>query len=400
MIAYAPPPCDMVPPSPAVEISTSRSAIATPHGQISDAAIAPAVIAPPETDLTPQWSPRLALDDQTTASKKASKSTPQSLFINASALMPATADTVVETPVAVTTASGESPSVQTRPLFSESVQPVETAIPIADSETMETESASDVSNEDLGEIQILRPREIAPPPQPPIGRLLVQTSAFASTNITGLEEPSTGGYPLGTSATLLLTPPLGPDTRLVASAGAGLTRFLENGSSNYNSFDFAVGVQHQLNREMYGRIGWSHRRLYRAGSGDELSSTHAVNLTLGRQDRFSDDLRLDSFYRLQAYFVGPDDFSRLTNTLGANLRYALSPRVEGSVGYQLSLEDYTQAVRFDTKHRLRAGVTYRPGSDVYVSGLLSYLFGTSSDDDVALDGLSVGLVFGYNLPLF
>ena len=261
------------------------------------------------------------------------------------------------------------------------------------------EDDPDISEDDLGEIRILQPQELPPPPEPPIAQLLLQASAFASTNITGLEDPSDGGYPLGTGATLLLTPALGPGTRLIASAGGSLTRFPDNGSSNYNALNFAVGVQHQLNRETYGRIGWSNRQLYRPGE-EQLSNTHSINLTVGRQDWFSDRLRLDSFYRLQAQFVDPDDFSRLTNTLGANLRYTLSPQVEGLVGYQLSLEDYTQTVRFDTKHRLRAGITYRPRQDLYVSGLVSYLLGSSSDSDVALDGLTVGLVLGFNLPLF
>ncbi|MBE7379825.1 MAG: hypothetical protein F6J95_000250 [Leptolyngbya sp. SIO1E4] len=313
-------------------------------------------------------------------------------------------------PALAITAPGVFPDVERAPSPESSLTPdvlapdgqelAEETDPVPDADSVELEADPDIRDEDLGEIRILRPQATPPPPQPPIAQLLLQASAFASTNITGLEAPSEGGYPLGSGATLLLTPPLGPGTRLIASAGGGLTRFPGNGSANYNALDFSAGIQHQLNRETYGRIGWNHRQLHRAGDDDQLSSTHAVNLTLGRQDWLSDRLRLDSFYRLQAHFVNPDDFSRLTHTLGTNLRYTLSPQVESLVGYQLALEDYTQTVRFDTKHRLRAGITYRPSRDLYVSGLVSYLLGASSESDVALDGLTVGLTVGFNLPLF
>lgn len=271
--------------------------------------------------------------------------------------------------------------------------------PVPEVEAVPSETAPEIEAEDLGEIRIVQP-EAAKPAQPPTARLLVQSSAYASTNITGLDEPSTGGYPLATGATLLLTPSLGPSTRVVASAGAGLTRFPDRGSSNYDVLDFSVGLQQQFSDEMYGRLAWDNRQLYRAGSGENLASTNAVNFTVGRQDQFSDRLRLDSFYDLQARFVSPDDFSRLTNSLGANLRYALSPQVETLVGYQLSLEDYTQVVRFDTTHRLRAGIHYRPAADVFLSGIATYLLGSSSEDEVSLDNLSIGFSVGLNLSLF
>lgn len=272
--------------------------------------------------------------------------------------------------------------------------------PVPDVDRVPLETAPEIESEDLGEIRILQPRATAPPPAPPTAQLLIQASAFASTNISGLEVSDEGGYPLGAGATLLLTPELGPSTRLVASAGAGVTRFPGDGDFNYDALDFSVGVQHQLTRDMYGRIAWDNRQLYRTGSGENLASTNAVNLTLGRQDKFSDDLRLDSYYVLQGRFVNPDEFSRLTNSLGANVRYAFSPQVDGLIGYQLALEDYTQVVRFDTTHRLRASINYRPSPEFYVSSTASYFFGSSSDQDVSLDNLSIGFSVGFNVPLF
>jgi hypothetical protein len=272
--------------------------------------------------------------------------------------------------------------------------------PIPDADLVPIETAPEIESEDLGEIRILQPRAAAAPSTPPTAQLLLQASAFGSTNITGLEEPSEGGFPLGTGATLLLTPALGPSTRLIASAGGGITRFPGNGDFNYNALDFSVGVQQQLTQEMYGRIAWDNRQLYRSGSGENLASINAVNLTIGRQDRFSDQLRLDSYYILQGRFVSPNEYSRLTNSLGANVRYALTPQVEGLVGYQLAFEDYTQVVRFDTTQSLRAGFNYRPSSEFYVSSMASYFFGSSSDADVFLDNLSFGFSVGFNVPLF
>jgi hypothetical protein len=121
--------------------------------------------------------------------------------------------------------------------------------PIPDADLVPIETAPEIESEDLGEIRILQPRAAAAPSTPPTAQLLLQASAFGSTNITGLEEPSEGGFPLGTGATLLLTPALGPSTRLIASAGGGITRFPGNGDFNYNALDFSVGVQQQLTQE-------------------------------------------------------------------------------------------------------------------------------------------------------
>lgn len=444
MIPCALPPCEITTPPPIVEPPVSEAAIASTTPQPESMATPPAPPATPEVSLKPQWSGSPTQSVRTAAKEKeespqapADKTSvslseietrlasevpaPAAIAANPATtqapIPPQNAPADVEplpdaiairhtTPKLAPTAPLELPEhvlaqAETNPPadFDPVPGPQTSPLEIEPDTSEEAVDEADISEDDLGEILILQPR--APTsPRPPTAQLLVQGSAFASTNITGLETPSTGGYLLGSGATLLLTPPLGPSTRLVASAGAGLTRFPNTGSSNYDAFDFSVGIQQQLNPNMFGSIGWEHRRLYRAGSGEQLSSTHAANLTIGRQDQFSDRLRLDSFYRLRANFVSPDDFSRLTNSLGANLRYALSPQVEGLVGYQLSLEDYTRVARFDTNHRFRAGITYRPRPDLYVSGLASYVLGSSSDDTISADGLSVGLVFGFNLPLF
>ena len=258
----------------------------------------------------------------------------------------------------------------------------------------------DVESE-LGEIRIIQPRLSQPRPRRrPFGQLLLRSSAFTSSNITGLEDFQESDIPLTNSATLLLTPKLGPQTTLVAAAGYGLSRFPQEGDSNYDFLNLSVGVQQQLNRATYAQLGWVQRQLYSEDSGSRLLRDNSLRLIIGRQDRLADKLRLDSFYEFRARFTDPNDRNRIGNTLGANLRYTITPKLTSFLGYQLALNDFTRVARFDTRHQIRASTTYSINRIVFVGGFLSYLFGTSSDSAIDPENFSAGLSLGINIPFF
>lgn len=255
--------------------------------------------------------------------------------------------------------------------------------------------------DELGEIEIITPRQQQPPQrrQPDV-QLLLRSSAFTSSNITSLEIFQPSDTVFINSATLLATPKLGENTRLVAAAGGGLVRYADQGDFNYNYLNFNVGIQQRLTRGMYGQLGWVQERLYRNGSGDRLLLDDSLRLTVGRQDQLSDRLRLDSFYELRTSFATPNDQNRVANTLGARLRYDITPQLQGALDYRLSLKDFTQQDRFDTQNQIGLEAIYSLNRDLFISGSASYLFGSSSDATVDLDNFSVGINIGLNLPLF
>ncbi|MBW4642537.1 MAG: outer membrane beta-barrel protein [Goleter apudmare HA4340-LM2] len=260
---------------------------------------------------------------------------------------------------------------------------------------------ADVEDE-LGEIQIIPTRPVQQPPQrrQPDVQLLLRSSAFTSSNISSLEIPQPSDAIFINSATLLATPKLGEETRLIAAAGGGLVRYGEQGDFNYNYLNFNVGLQQRLTKEMYGQLGWYQERLYRNGSGDRLLLDDSVRLSVGRQDQLNSRLRVDSFYELRASFATPNDQNRIANTLGARLRYDITPKLQGALNYRLSLKDFTQQDRFDTQNQFGLEAIYNINPDLFIGGSASYLFGSSSDASVDLNNVSVGVSIGLNVPLF
>lgn len=260
---------------------------------------------------------------------------------------------------------------------------------------------ADVEDE-LGEIQIIPTRPVQQPPQrrQPDVQLLLRSSVFTSSNISSLEIPQPSDTILINSATLLATPKLGEQTRLIASVGGGLVRYATQGDFNYNYLNFNVGVQQRLTKEMYGQLGWYQERLYRNGSGDSLLLDDSLRLSVGRQDQLNSRLRLDSFYELRASFTTPNDQNRIANTLGARLRYDITPKLQAALDYRLTLKDFTQQERFDTQNQLGVEAIYNINPDLFIGGSASYLFGSSSNTSVDLNNFSVGISVGLNVPLF
>ena len=306
------------------------------------------------------------------------------------------AETSIGSPQPDAQRSGLTPSIELTQTVSES-----TDDGFLDPNLEDTPLNPEDVERELGEIRLIRPGLSPPQPPPqPTAQLLLRSSAFTSSNITGLEATQESDIPLTNSATLLVTPKLGPATTLVAAAGYGLTRFPQEGDSNYDFLNLSVGVQQQLNRSTYAQWGWVQRQLYSEDSGSRLLLDNSLRFIVGRQDQLADKLRLDSFYELRARFTDPNDRNRLGNTLGARLRYAITPQLSSILGYQLTLNDFTRAARFDTRHQIRAATTYSINRTVFLGGTLSYLFGSSSDSAIDLENFSAGLSLGVNIPFF
>ncbi|MCY7320546.1 MAG: outer membrane beta-barrel protein [Phormidesmis sp. CAN_BIN36] len=268
-------------------------------------------------------------------------------------------------------------------------------LPEADAKPLDPED----TKAEIGEIRILNPPAATARRQPDV-QLLLRSSVFSSSNITSLSTFSPSDTVFINSGLLLATPKLGETTRLIASAGGGLVRFANQGDSNYNLLNFNVAVQQRIAPGTYGQLGWVQENLYRQGSGDRLLQDNSVQLIVGRQDQLGQQLRLDSFYELRASFANPDDQNRVANTLGARLRYDITPKLQGALDYRLTFKNFTQVDRADTEHQISALAIYNINPDVFVSGTVSYLFGRSSSAAIDLDNLSIGLGIGWNVPLF
>lgn len=266
-----------------------------------------------------------------------------------------------------------------------------------------SEEALEELDEEVGEIRPLsettQSATTQTPPQPN-GQLLIRSSAFSSSNVTGNDLSSTDDIVFVNGATLLLTPKLGPKTRVIGTAGGTLTRFATAGENNYNSLDFSLGVQQRLTDRTYGQIDWVNNQLYSTETGDRTLSENSARFIIGRQDQLDENLRLDSSYELRARFSDPDDRSRISNSVGTRLRYDFSTDWQASLGYRLAFSEFTQNGRADTSHQFQATTTYTPTKGTFVTGFASYAFGSSSEPTVDLSNLSFGVGVGMNLSLF
>ncbi len=269
--------------------------------------------------------------------------------------------------------------------------------PDPDAESLDAEDL----DTDIGEVKILpRSTEAQTSQREPIGQLFLRSSILTNSNVTGTEFEQAGDITFINQARFLLTPKLGPDTRLIATAQAGLTRFAEEGDGNYDAFGYSIGVQQRLTRGTFAQIGWMQDYLFDTDDGNRLLKDNSARLLIGRQDQLGEKLRLDSSYELRTRFTDPDERSRISNSLGLWLRYNFTSAWQGTMGYRFMINDYTQTERFDTLHQLQATTTYAMSKDTFLTGYASYLFGNSSEAMVDLENFSVGVSLGVNLPLF
>lgn len=248
---------------------------------------------------------------------------------------------------------------------------------------------SDNSTDGLGEIEIInRP---GPARQPDV-QLQLRSSVFSNSTTA----------PFVNSALLLATPKLGPRTRLVATAGGGVI----SGGRDYSFFNFGVGVRQQVARGTYVKLQGIQERLYEAGSNDNLVD-NSVRLAVEREDQLAKKLRLDSFYEVRGSFAEQSAFvydqSRIANTLGARLRYDITPQLEGSLDYQVVADSFTQASFANTtliRQQLSVQATYRLHRNAFVSTSASYVHGSilnPFDGPIKLNNLVLGVNVGLNL---
>jgi hypothetical protein len=261
-------------------------------------------------------------------------------------------------------------------------------------------STPDESDGELRKPDIIRPPQQESSRRQPNLELLLRSSAQTNPSIY---SPAFNRDTVFVNSVLLRgTFDLGSETRLVAGAGGSSVLFTSE--YGYNALNFSFGVQQLLGNNTAAELGWVQERLYENGSSRDLVD-NSVRLAVGRRDRLSSKLRLDSGYELRASFASPINRSLVRNTLTVGLGYDITPRLQGRLDYQVVFDDFTRQDRFNTRQQVSALAVYYLNRNTFISGSVSYLFGDSynrlrNKKIENLNDLSIGVNIGYNLSIF
>jgi len=227
-------------------------------------------------------------------------------------------------------------------------------------------------------------------------RLGLNSSVSYLSDITGLEDrfaspeiSSSSDIVFSNYATLTGELDLGSSTMLLTSVRGGAIRYGEQGTLNYNLLDISAGFRQQISRQMYADLSWAQSHVFSIEDGERSLLDNSIKFALGREDLIAPDLFLQTNYSLRTRFADPADQSFIANRFGVGLFYFFDPSLYSYLNYRLTLRDYTQEVRFDFVNNLTLGLTYQINSEISWDLLGSYQFGTSSDEAIDLESLSI-----------
>lgn len=254
------------------------------------------------------------------------------------------------------------------------------------------------------ELGILELRQISPPTRPrPFFFVSTYVTASSSDNVFLVQDPVQGRFGdnfIRPGISLTAFPSVGPDTNLLFSAATNLLRYEEQSNSSYDEIRFRVGVRHRFSNRAYGQLSLSHQLLFDEGYQDQFFTNSGIELTLGRRDRLTSKLTLDSFYQGQIFFSDPKEFSNILNSVGAYLGYRISPQWDTGVGYRFTLSEFTQQSRSEAYQRITGQLRYSITPSVRVSLFGGLSYGRSSESRITFDDTFFGISFDATLSIF
>lgn len=255
------------------------------------------------------------------------------------------------------------------------------------------------------ELGIIELRQLAPPTRrrSPVVYLSSFVTASSSDNIFLVEDPVQGRFGdnfIRPGISLTAFPSLGPDTNLLLVARTTFLRYQEQSNSSYDELRFQAGVRHRFSERVYGQFSLSQQLLYDEGFTDQFFTNTGLELTIGRRDRLTPQLTLDSYYQGQIFFSDPERFSNVLNSVGGYLGYQIAPRWDAGIGYRLTISDFTQQSRHETYQRLTGQLRYSitPGVRMSLFGGLST--GRSSESRITFDDTFFGISFDATVSIF
>lgn len=263
----------------------------------------------------------------------------------------------------------------------------------------------------------VRPRSLEEIPSPlqekpaeqfqAIGYLRGYVGYFQSSNIFATRENQIQDGLIYSGLTLASAYfPLGSTTYLNASIDGGLIHYLDQSQFDYNQVRFNLGIYQQLSPEMYAELNLSNQQLFYAkngdffAAGDRFLNENSVQVSLGRRDKFTDKLVLDSLYEFSANFSDPETRSRIVNSFWLSLNYLIQEPLQVGLNYQFTLADFTQRDREDQVHRLFAHLNYRTSetSNIYLQG--GWNFGGSTTSNIDFSSWFFIVNYGFEIGRF
>lgn len=259
------------------------------------------------------------------------------------------------------------------------------------------EATLELEDAELGRLR-LREAVLQPVPVRPSIFFTARTSGFWSDNIFSFTDPIEDGI-LQSGISFRAVPALGDRTFLTASVEGNLVRYFDQSDFSYNELELSASLFRAITRRTYLDLGWNNQQLFERDGGERFFSDHELRLSIGRRDRLTDRLDLNTSYQLQLSFADPEDRSRAVNRLNASLSYDITARFRSDLFYQFSLIDFTKRDRNDHYHQLLAQFTYSLSSETRIFLYGGGRLGGSSNDLIDFDGLLFGggLVFNFSL---
>lgn len=260
------------------------------------------------------------------------------------------------------------------------------------------------SDPELGSLRVrpVIPEPELPEPQPqPSVFLSTYVSALSSDNVFLVEDPILGRFSdnlVRPGLALIATPPIGPQTSVIAAVEVNFPRYLDFSSASYDELRVQAGLRHRFSPRVYGQLGWSQQRLYRPGLRDRFFKRDGIELFLGRQDPLTRHLAINTYYQGQLFFAAPEEFGSTVQSLGTYLSYELGPQWNVGLGYQLSFVEFTEVSRSEFYQRAIAQLSYNITPNVRASLFGGVSFGNSSEPQITYDdtffGISINATFG------
>lgn len=245
------------------------------------------------------------------------------------------------------------------------------------------------------------PPEPQEPPRRPFVFLSTYVSASNSDNVFLRSEPRrVGDTFIRPGVSLIAFPSIGPRTFLLASLEANFLRYQDFTDFSYNELRFRAGIRHSFTDRVYGQLTWSTQNLFREGFSDRFFRNDSIELFIGRRDSLLPGLTLDSYYQGQLFFTDPNEFSSVSQALGASLSYRFNPQWDARVGYQLTISDFTTVSRHETSQRITAQLRYSLSPSVRMSLFGGVSYGQSSERGVSFDNTFFGISLDATVNLF
>ncbi len=252
------------------------------------------------------------------------------------------------------------------------------------------------------ELGILRLQELPLTTEEPSPSVYLQlySNFFWTDNVSSVVDDSIDDGIFQIGASLSAFPALGSRTYLLSSVGGNLVRYTNETELDYNDISFDLGVYHAFTRRAYLELGWNNDQFFDRGSGDRFLNDHSFYVTVGRRDRLSPRLRLDSEYELEYNLSDPVNRNRAINQISTSLNYQVSQRLETELSYRFTLVDFTKQDRNDSYHQLIAELSYDLSPESRLSLFGGGRLGDSSESFLNFNSALVGISISVNLPLF